>query len=265
MRWSASRWGSSASVARRAGRRGRCATGAMSHASVARRARRTTCRFASYGTASGAPPGARVDAAVRGARRPPRRAPRPGLRARSRERRRGVVVLGDARAFVPDRFAGHRGPLRRERVRRRAQELRYLGRRKLLQSQIRRSATARAGGPARGVLPRRDEPQPGPLADADLRLGHSSDPNATMYAFAPNGDTSKRILHADDVRGICDIYPKDGPTSVSPGVTPPGNAAPGGGCGSSGAPSWEALLVALGLLGNRRHLTRSGRPRAQEP
>src|SRR2546421_6188655 len=69
-----------------------------------------------------------------------------------------------------------------------------------------------------------------------MGLGHSSDPNATMYAFAPNGDTSKRMLHADDVRGICDIYPKDGPTSVSPGVTPPGNAAPGGGCGSSGAP-----------------------------
>ena len=98
-----------------------------------------------------------------------------------------------------------------------------------------------------------------------MGLGHSSDPNATMYAFAPNGDTSKRMLHADDVRGICDIYPKDGPTSVSPGVTPPGNAAPGGGCGSSGAPSWEALLVALGLLGHRRHLTQSGRPRAQEP
>jgi uncharacterized protein (TIGR03382 family) len=98
-----------------------------------------------------------------------------------------------------------------------------------------------------------------------MGLGHSTDPNATMYAFAPNGDTSKRILHPDDVKGICEIYPKDGPTSVSPGVTPPGSAAPGGGCGSSGAPSWEALLVALGLLGHRRHRIRSGCAGAQEP
>ena len=97
-----------------------------------------------------------------------------------------------------------------------------------------------------------------------MGLGHSADATATMYAFAPVGETSKRILHPDDIQGICAIYPKGAPTSVSPGVTPPRSPQPGGGCGSSGAPSWEVLLAVLGLLGHRRH--RSGRrPRPQEP
>jgi uncharacterized protein (TIGR03382 family) len=86
-----------------------------------------------------------------------------------------------------------------------------------------------------------------------MGLGHSSDQTATMYALAPSGETSKRILHPDDVQGICAIYPKGQPTSVSPGVQPPGSAAPGGGCGSSGATSWEALLVAAALIALRRN------------
>jgi hypothetical protein len=85
-----------------------------------------------------------------------------------------------------------------------------------------------------------------------LGLDHSTDTTATMYAFAPIGETRKRILYADDLDGICAIYPKGGPTSVSPGVTPPGTTAPGGGCGSSGAPSWEGLLVGLALFALRR-------------
>jgi uncharacterized protein (TIGR03382 family) len=101
-----------------------------------------------------------------------------------------------------------------------------------------------------------------------LGLAHSSDPKATMYAFAPSGETSKRVLHDDDVQGICAIYPKGGPTSVSPGVQPPATPAPpaAGGCGSSGAPAWEALLAAaaLGLFRRRDRMRSVGAP-AQEP
>ncbi|HYR19372.1 MAG TPA: myxosortase-dependent metalloprotease, MXAN_2677/MXAN_2678 family [Myxococcales bacterium] len=85
-----------------------------------------------------------------------------------------------------------------------------------------------------------------------LGLAHSTDQTATMYALAPIGETSKRALHPDDLEGICAIYPKGGPTSVSPGVTPPGSA-PSGGCGTSGAPSWEALLAAAALVALRKN------------
>jgi hypothetical protein len=85
-----------------------------------------------------------------------------------------------------------------------------------------------------------------------LGLAHSDIAAATMYAFAPIGETRKRALDADDVQGICAIYPKGGPTSVSPGVTPPGSA-PSGGCGSSGAPSWAALLAAAALIALRKN------------
>jgi hypothetical protein len=89
-----------------------------------------------------------------------------------------------------------------------------------------------------------------------LGLGHSSDPDATMFAFAPNGETRKRVLHADDVTGICAIYPKGGPTSVSPGVQPPGSQSPLGGCNTPGHAPWEALalLAALFARGERNRL-----------
>jgi uncharacterized protein (TIGR03382 family) len=96
-----------------------------------------------------------------------------------------------------------------------------------------------------------------------MGLGHTTDVTATMYAFAPVGETSKRILHPDDIQGICDIYPKGAPTSVSPGVTLPTPPQPAGGCSSSGAASWATLLAVLGLLGHRRHRARC--PRPQEP
>jgi uncharacterized protein (TIGR03382 family) len=97
-----------------------------------------------------------------------------------------------------------------------------------------------------------------------MGLAHSTDQTATMYAFAPNGETSKRILHPDDVQGICAIYPKGRPTSVSPGVPPPGSEVSGGGCGSSGAPSWEALLVAAALIALRRNQRASARATAAQ-
>jgi matrixin len=92
-----------------------------------------------------------------------------------------------------------------------------------------------------------------------IGLDHTDDPSATMAAFAPEGETSKRTLNPDDVQGVCDIYPKGGPTSTSPGV--PAVIPPdlGGGCESSSrASSWEALLLPLSLLAlrcRRRHAT----------
>ncbi|MDX9721356.1 MAG: matrixin family metalloprotease [Myxococcota bacterium] len=38
-------------------------------------------------------------------------------------------------------------------------------------------------------------------------LDHPPEKEATMYATAPDGETKKRSLHADDIDGICTIYP----------------------------------------------------------
>lgn len=42
-----------------------------------------------------------------------------------------------------------------------------------------------------------------------LGLDHSPNRQATMYATAPNGETSKRELHQPDIAGLCYIYPED--------------------------------------------------------
>lgn len=41
-------------------------------------------------------------------------------------------------------------------------------------------------------------------------LDHSSATQATMFASAPPGETSKRSLHVDDIDGVCAIYQKNG-------------------------------------------------------
>ncbi len=43
-----------------------------------------------------------------------------------------------------------------------------------------------------------------------LGLDHSDRPEATMYFQSPSGEVKKRDLDRDDVRGICQIYPKNG-------------------------------------------------------
>lgn len=40
-----------------------------------------------------------------------------------------------------------------------------------------------------------------------IGLDHSLEPAATMYATAPEGETSKRDLHPDDIEGLCRVYP----------------------------------------------------------
>lgn len=71
-----------------------------------------------------------------------------------------------------------------------------------------------------------------------LGFDHSPDPESTMYADAPLGETKKRDLSADDVQGLCDVYrvgnePRDGGCSAGPGSA------------SSGATG--ALAAAVGL------------------
>jgi hypothetical protein len=87
-----------------------------------------------------------------------------------------------------------------------------------------------------------------------LGLAHSVDSSATMYAFAPIGEVSKRSLHPDDIQGICDIYPKGKPTSVSPGVTPPNSDSPNGGCASAGSAPGLGVLLLVGLRRRARRL-----------
>lgn len=83
-----------------------------------------------------------------------------------------------------------------------------------------------------------------------LGLDHSPDPAATMYATAPVGETSKRVLGQDDINGICAIYPRGQPT-----VT---NLSSAGGCSSSPSQTGPgAALVALLLLLQIRRRSRS--------
>jgi hypothetical protein len=56
-----------------------------------------------------------------------------------------------------------------------------------------------------------------------LGLAHSVETTATMYAQYVPGSTSKRILSADDMAGICAIYAPGGTRSVDPSVDASGS------------------------------------------
>jgi hypothetical protein len=102
-----------------------------------------------------------------------------------------------------------------------------------------------------------------------LGLAHSPDSHATMYAHYTQGQTSMRNLSADDVQGICAIYPPDGTRSTADGGIPEGNCDPtprhgysqtcggsGGGCAAAPGPVSEggasAVALAACVLGLRR-------------
>jgi Matrixin len=53
-----------------------------------------------------------------------------------------------------------------------------------------------------------------------LGLAHSTIATATMYARYTPGSTSMATLSADDIDGICSIYPPDGTRVVDPSVAP---------------------------------------------
>jgi hypothetical protein len=85
-----------------------------------------------------------------------------------------------------------------------------------------------------------------------LGLAHVDDAAATMYGMSPRGDTEKRTLDADDIAGLCFIYPLGQPTPEAPifPVTPLQ-----GGCraahGQGGIHTIWLAIVALVVLRRR--------------
>jgi MYXO-CTERM domain-containing protein len=92
-----------------------------------------------------------------------------------------------------------------------------------------------------------------------LGLDHTTDASATMAAHTGPGETAKRTLHADDLLGICAIYPRGAQTTTSLGdpirLEPAGS---GCGCSSETGGLAGALwpLVLVGVANRRR--SRSG-------
>jgi len=85
-----------------------------------------------------------------------------------------------------------------------------------------------------------------------IGLAHSLDPNATMYATAPMGETSKRTLSDDDIAAVCTIYPLGQQTLTCLGapidltVTGESDNLPCGcSSGGSAAPALEGAALAL--------------------
>jgi uncharacterized protein (TIGR03382 family) len=101
-------------------------------------------------------------------------------------------------------------------------------------------------------------------AGHSLGLAHTTDPNATMYATAPEGETSKRVLGADDIQAICAIYPR-GAATVTGNDDPIALTRIGssdGGCGCSHSQTGPgavlgALVFAVGLMRFRRRARRA--------
>jgi hypothetical protein len=90
-------------------------------------------------------------------------------------------------------------------------------------------------------------------AGHSIGFAHSPLQDSTMYAFAPEGDQTKRTLHTEDTQGVCDVYPKGKPTSTclgDPITLTSAGSSDGGGCGCSqkgnGAPA-GALLALIGM------------------
>jgi uncharacterized protein (TIGR03382 family) len=116
-----------------------------------------------------------------------------------------------------------------------------------------------------------------------LGLGHSPDPSSTMYASAPIGETSKRVLDPASKQFVCDVYPRglasqdcsvpdagtdagtSGGNGGGSGAGPSGPSGPGiartaSGCSAvtgEGAPI--SLLAALGLVALTRRRSRTQR------
>ncbi len=90
-----------------------------------------------------------------------------------------------------------------------------------------------------------------------IGLDHSPIPEATMYASAGVGETSKRSLHDNDIQGLCDIYPAGGPTLTCGGEED--EVPPTGCCGGGSGAMLLGLLPALMLTINAGRRERRGR------
>jgi hypothetical protein len=73
-----------------------------------------------------------------------------------------------------------------------------------------------------------------------LGLGHSPDPSSTMFASAPLGQTSKRVLDPQSKQFVCDVYPPalaSRDCSLPDGGSDPATGGTGGPGGNPGGPS----------------------------
>jgi predicted Zn-dependent protease with MMP-like domain len=104
-----------------------------------------------------------------------------------------------------------------------------------------------------------------------LGLAHSENKSAAMYAETHQGEISKRTLHADDILGLCTIYPygKTTPAGSGQGSVPQDVQ---GGCGVAPGPSpaspWVVVVTVIvgGLVEvGRRRGGRRKRTGAREP
>jgi len=81
-----------------------------------------------------------------------------------------------------------------------------------------------------------------------LGLGHSGDPESTMFLSAGSGETLKRDLAQDDIDGLCSIYPAGKPPSTCGEIVD----APSGCSSAEGDLALPWLLVMLCLVRRRR-------------
>jgi MYXO-CTERM domain-containing protein len=100
-------------------------------------------------------------------------------------------------------------------------------------------------------------------AGHSLGLAHSADSAAAMFATAPAGETSKRVLGADDLQGICAIYPLNAKTVTCAGDPDVLAAQSSGGCGCSHtqAGPGATLGVLIGLVAAHRRRRRGPFPK----
>lgn len=82
-----------------------------------------------------------------------------------------------------------------------------------------------------------------------LGFDHPSDPDATMFASAPAGETKKRDLATDDINALCDVYSV---IYAERATDDDCQATPGSGSGFAAFP----LLAGLALLLRRRRARR---------
>jgi hypothetical protein len=77
-----------------------------------------------------------------------------------------------------------------------------------------------------------------------LGMAHSGDMQATMFAHYTMGQTVMRLLTADDVAGICSIYPPGGTRNASPLAVPPDGVVPEDACDGTPRHGWTSECCA---------------------
>ena len=73
-------------------------------------------------------------------------------------------------------------------------------------------------------------------------MAHSTEDTSTMFAHYTPGSTEMRLLKADDMAGICSIYPPDGTRTVSTSVAASGSI-PAAACDPSPNGGWQSACT----------------------